>query len=257
MSVSVRSFSDGGERAGAECEDPVTPSRPVPILTAPGFGLVGEAEYCFCLSETTCASSSTDRASDYGSEGWGFESLLAHQRPALGRQGRARGVFPFQRLRLPLITRCRLSQCPRLDSPGEVPQWPPADLRPDLRRRLHGPLAIQRRIAHRRRPDHGRRHGHHDPASGRQHDSGRRQAHGRDRSPPRRTDDHPAGHPGRRRHGHCYSGQGRPPRLRHPGHRQAAPHLRIYAGPHSQALARCRGRRRPGHQPPHRHGGPR
>src|SRR6478736_4292919 len=37
----------------------------------------------------TCARSSTDRASDYGSEGWGFESLRArHQKhllPALSR----------------------------------------------------------------------------------------------------------------------------------------------------------------------------
>jgi hypothetical protein len=30
------------------------------------------------LSQQTGACSSTDRASDYGSEGWGFESLQAH-----------------------------------------------------------------------------------------------------------------------------------------------------------------------------------
>jgi hypothetical protein len=28
--------------------------------------------------DAACARSSTDRASDYGSEGWGFESLRAH-----------------------------------------------------------------------------------------------------------------------------------------------------------------------------------
>lgn len=35
------------------------------------------AEHIGCCK---CARSSTDRASDYGSEGWGFESLRAHQR---------------------------------------------------------------------------------------------------------------------------------------------------------------------------------
>ena len=30
-------------------------------------------------AKENCACSSTDRASDYGSEGWGFESLQAHQ----------------------------------------------------------------------------------------------------------------------------------------------------------------------------------
>ncbi len=40
----------------------------------------------------TCACSSTDRASDYGSEGWGFESLRAHQRSPVLRN---RGFFVY------------------------------------------------------------------------------------------------------------------------------------------------------------------
>jgi hypothetical protein len=38
-----------------------------------------------------CARSSTDRASDYGSEGWGFESLRARKR--IRRSGLLSGVF--------------------------------------------------------------------------------------------------------------------------------------------------------------------
>src|SRR5882672_6616739 len=46
----------------------------------------------------TCARSSTDRASDYGSEGWGFESLRARTpetatTSALGLRRRGRGLL--------------------------------------------------------------------------------------------------------------------------------------------------------------------
>ncbi len=37
----------------------------------------GKAPLCRSVCWVTCAGSSTDRASDYGSEGWGFESLPA------------------------------------------------------------------------------------------------------------------------------------------------------------------------------------
>src|SRR5699024_7933565 len=35
---------------------------------------------CRAMAQATRATSSTDRASDYGSEGWGVESLVAHRR---------------------------------------------------------------------------------------------------------------------------------------------------------------------------------
>ena len=43
-----------------------------------------------CFPNGVC--SSTDRASDYGSEGWGFESLQAHESPVSSHENR---VFHF------------------------------------------------------------------------------------------------------------------------------------------------------------------
>ena len=59
---------------------------------------------------------------------------------------------------------------------------------PHLRRRLHGPVALQRRLPHGCESRHGRRHRHHHPARCRQHDGRRGQAHGGDGRPPRRTE---------------------------------------------------------------------
>ena len=55
------------------------------------FSSVGRVNGRPVVCSTTSARSSTDRASDYGSEGWGFESLRAHSRneaPTSGDTGR-------------------------------------------------------------------------------------------------------------------------------------------------------------------------
>src|SRR6185503_1032805 len=59
---------------------------PPPMLTRRPYNLM------------TCARSSTDRASDYGSEGWGFESLRARNRFVVFRFRKADSVlYPTDR----------------------------------------------------------------------------------------------------------------------------------------------------------------
>jgi hypothetical protein len=45
------------------------------------------AQVPYTIQGSACARSSTDRASDYGSEGWGFESLRARQVKGLYPRG--------------------------------------------------------------------------------------------------------------------------------------------------------------------------
>jgi hypothetical protein len=65
-----------------------------------------------------CAGSSTDRAPDYGSGGWGFESLPARTFPQVS----ALRISPAGRGRPSDCISCRLEDCPR-PHPHATPGW--------------------------------------------------------------------------------------------------------------------------------------
>ena len=125
-------------------------------------------------------------------------------------------------------------------------------LRPDLRRRVHGPEPVGGRIAPRRRPHHDRRHRDDAPCRRRQHDGGGRPADGRDGGPPRWADGASPGHPPRRRRLRRRLRQESSSALRDGDHADAAPHDRRRPRPHPQAGPRCRCRRRRGRRPARR-----
>jgi hypothetical protein len=63
----------------------------ISLCTGHGRPAPGTTTALDAVSSKDCARSSTDRASDYGSEGWGFESLRA--RPAHRPLARATGAY--------------------------------------------------------------------------------------------------------------------------------------------------------------------
>src|SRR5947207_15067680 len=97
-----------------------------------------------CTLARHCARSSTDRASDYGSEGWGFESLRARniiRRLACGNAGRTPfKICPLWTPGAPGVLVCfgavragvRGGVLVRADQSGSWPAWPRVAVRVDL-----------------------------------------------------------------------------------------------------------------------------